>query len=223
MSTIIIHNANLKPDNPKADIVVPVETGDNVHEKVAALAHCIQKQIECIAPGCYNELHVLCDNSPEGLLLGTLINAGNIESIFQPLKYKIGNIHILCRNAASNYQHANDGMLMCRRLAQATYANVRASNTCNCKTDVVTWSQRGQIIMLERYDEQMRLTESYDHPGTLLLHEFKTLCKKTNDPRTSQKAAQKSSRIRTGYSRLLHFILPHTFFSRHVPLHAKAK
>lgn len=223
MSTIIIHSANLQPDTSKADIVVPVETGENIHEKIEALAHSIQKKIECIAPGCFNELHILCENTPDGLILGTVINAENVSSIFLPLKYKIGNIHILCRDAASHYCQANNGMLMCRRLAQVTYANVRASNGCNGKSDIVTWSQRGQIIMLERYDEHAQLTESYDHPGELLLHDFKKLCKKTNDNKQPARSARKFSWKKMIRSRFMHFILPHTFFSKHIPVHVKAK
>ena len=81
MSTIIIHNANLKTDIiRKADIVVPVETGDNVHEKVA-LAHCIQKQNRIHCAGLFIMSYVLRAIARRALL-GTLINAGTLKAYF---------------------------------------------------------------------------------------------------------------------------------------------
>lgn len=180
MSTIILHSSTLKPDAPKADITLSVAKEDDICKKIALLAALIQSATQHIAPGCFNDLQIICDCDSSGLELGAGINAQNIGAVFAPLKYKIGNISINGCDAASNYWEANNGMLMCRKLAQATYANVRASNNNAFfveRTDVVTWNQRGHIVMLNRY-EHGELTATYDHPGELLIHELKRSCKK---------------------------------------------
>jgi len=185
MSTIIVYISNLKPDVSKADIAMSIQDGDDLQKKILQLAGEIQTRMECIAPGCYNDLHLLCNCNSEGLQLGSGVNARNISEVFAPLKYKVGNITLHCCDGASNYYCGNNGLVMCSKLSKATYANVRASHsseTTSGRTNVLTWNQRGQIIMLEHY-ENGELIATYDHPGELLIHEVKRSRKKISQPK----------------------------------------
>lgn len=213
MSTVILYSGNLKPNSPKADILVRVAKEDDIYKTVAQLAAAIQSGMQHIAPGCFNDLVIVCDSNSNGLELGSGINAQNINAVFAPLKYKIGNVSINGCDAASNYYEGNNGMQMCRRLAQATYANVRASNNNAAfteRTDVVTWNQRGHIIMLNRY-EHGELTATYDHPGQLLVHELKRSYKELQ---TKQKQAFLSTPFLKRSFILFYNILTHFSYRR---------
>lgn len=193
MGTIILYDDSLNINTSKADIAVAVSKGEFLYEKIQQLAAEIQLKMSSKIPGCYNSLHIFCNCSEWGLELGSGVHEANITSIFLPLKYKIGNIYILGCNAATIFKSANSGINMCKKLAQATYACVTASNGYNFETgtyseprkntdwtgSVATWNQLGKLILLREYNESGVLIRTIDHPGQLLMHNFLMRCKRT--------------------------------------------
>ena len=182
MATIVLHADSLTPNITKADIVMGIKETEDVSKKIKDLARLIQDKLITVAPGWMHVLHIFCNSSDNGLELGKGIDHKNVTAIFLPLKCKVGSIVIHGCGAAAVYSKANNGALMCKRMAQSVFANVTASdvvpststvnhifNGCNKNLylnhggTVGEWNQAGKLIFVQEYNEAGNLIPDNTH------------------------------------------------------------
>jgi len=171
MAAVVLHTGSLE-NSIKADIVMSIKETDDINKKIQELAIQIQEKLISVEPGWMHVLHVICNGTEEGLQLGRLVDDKNIAKIFEPLRFKVGSIVIHGCAAAAIYSKANNGVLMCKKLARAVYANVTASNAipvvstlnhifngCNKNLylnnggTIGEWNQSGKLIFIQEYSE----------------------------------------------------------------------
>ena len=126
-----------------------------------------------------------------GLELGSGIHHKNIEEVFKPLRFKVGNITITGCGAAIKYPEGNNGLLMCEKLAQTVYAYVTASNNTNClklhtteTSTAGTWNYTGKLSLLREYNAYGEFTSMLRRPNVINVSHFKRSCKTSSTNKT---------------------------------------
>lgn len=189
MASILLYDERFPANTTKADLVMCIRRGDNLVSRIQELSRLIQSKLISVSPGWFHELNICCNCDSNGLILGSGINHKNIAGIFAALKFKIGNVIINGCGAALIYPLGNNGILMCKRLSRAVYANVTASNvamTYQCfqpnnsflsdKGCIVTWNQSGSIHSMQEFDADGTITGILHHPGLHAVVGLKKSC-----------------------------------------------
>jgi len=186
MASILLYDERFPANTTKADLVMCIRQDDNLITRIQELSRSIQSKLISISPGWFHELHICCNSDNSGLILGSGINHKNIAEIFAALKFKIGNVIISGCGATLVYPLGNNGILMCKRLARAVYANVTASNVAMThqpgnkllldKGCIVTWNQSGSIHSMQEFDPGGKMIHVLHHPGLHTVIGFKKAC-----------------------------------------------
>lgn len=190
MGVIILYDSNVTTDITKADLAMSITRSDNIYSKIQELAALIQKNPKTSIQGWANVLHIVCNGSSAGLQLGQGIHHKNVAKIFLSLRFKIGNIIIHSCGAAHIYKAANNGVLMCKKLAHSTFTNVTASDSpcyftryisqennpaeyTKWRGIVATWNQLGKLSMLQEYNNNGDFISNIHQPLHSVLQYFK--------------------------------------------------
>jgi len=188
MASILLYDERFPIDATKADLVMCVRRDDNLIVRIQELSRLIQSKLLSVSPGWSHELHICCHCDDRGLILGTGVNHKNIAQVFAPLKFKIGNVIISECSAALIYPLGNNGVLMCKKLSRAVYANVTASNSTMHQLfqqgknalsnhgNIVTWNQSGSIHSIQEFDNNGKIKGILHHPGLHAVIALKKTC-----------------------------------------------
>gem|GEM_PF-5156514 len=188
MASILIYDESVAVNLVKADLAIKISRFDNLQLKIRELAQEVQSKFISATPGWFHELHIYCNSNRDGLQLGTGINHENVTGIFTALRFKVGSITIHDCNASFVYTNANNGILMCKKLACAVYANVTSSindpeisSDNNANSTVVTWNQFGHISSLMGLDHLGKMIYVLQRPGLNAISRFKRVCRQKNN------------------------------------------
>ena len=193
MALILLYDKSNPVNCTNAAISIAIEKQENITNVIQQLVHKLDHLKNTALPGYYNELHIACNCSANGLELGTGITHENAEAIFKPLRFKVGNIVFRNPEAALIYKNGNNGALLCKRIAASTYANVTASVSFkelalhysirsikelkDC-TISATWNCFGKISILNKFNSEGRLFYTRNYPGTKAMQfVFDAICK----------------------------------------------
>ncbi|HEV8593039.1 MAG TPA: hypothetical protein VGQ55_13120 [Pyrinomonadaceae bacterium] len=153
MALFYLHDLRVIGETPRCDFAVRVNASDHLGPAIQELADQIDHQYQ--SNGWFNELHILCHGTPQGLLLGTpILTQLNLGSAFTPLRGKVGNIIVHGCGAAAVYNRGTppagpyNGELFCRLLAISAGASVSASSAAQTyipSASMVNTSGRNQL------------------------------------------------------------------------------
>ena len=225
MASILLYDERFPVNITNADLVMCVRRGDNLITCIEELSRLIQSKLLSVSPGWSHELHVCCGSDNNGLVLGTGVNHKNIAQIFASLKFKVGNVIINECSAALIYPSGNNGILMCKKLSRAVYANVTAAsivihltNSLPSNGSVVRWNQRGSIHSIQEFDATGKITGILYHPGLNAVVALKNACLQKNI--NSGKILSFKHSLMRGLRKLITGVI-NSFHTNHLPVSAK--